>query len=197
THLGKLIRSLHFVTKNDIVMTMDYYEPPSEMQDKDFKGDLSAAYAFGTQVVEVEVEQDTGIVRVEKVTSVHDVGRVINRQGIEGQVEGGVVMGMGYALTENLIVEEGMVKNPGFRDYKLVTAPEIPEIDMHFIETNDPEGPYGAKGVGEAPAICMAPAITNAIYNATGVRIYELPLTPEKVYRALHGNKARQREQAG
>jgi xanthine dehydrogenase molybdenum-binding subunit len=178
-------------------MTMDYYEPPSEMQDKEFKGDLSAAYAFGTQVVEVEVEQDTGIVRVEQVTSVHDVGRVINRQGIEGQVEGGVVMGMGYALTENLIVEEGMVKNPGFRDYKLVTAPEIPEIDMHFIETNDPEGPYGAKGVGEAPAICMAPAIANAIYNATGVRIYELPLTPEKVYRALHGNKARQGEQAG
>ncbi len=196
TPLDKLIRSLHFATKNDIVMTTDYYEPPSEMQDKDFKGDLSAAYAFGTQVVELEVDRDTGIVRVEKVTSVHDVGRVINQLGIEGQVEGGVVMGMGYALTENLIVEEGMVKNPGFRDYKLVTAPEIPEIDMHFIETNDPEGPYGAKGVGEAPAICTAPAIANAIHNATGVRIHELPFTPEKVYRALHAARTGQTRQA-
>ena len=140
----------------------------------------------------MEVALDMGSGRGEKVTSGNDVGRVINQMGIEGQVEGGVVMGMGYALTENLIVEEGMVKNPGFRDYKLVTAPEIPEIDMHFIETNDPEGPYGAKGVGEAPAICIAPAIANAIYNATGVRIHELPFTPEKVYRALHAARAGQ-----
>ncbi len=185
--LGKLIRSLHFATRNEVVMTTEYYEPPSVMQDENFRGDMSAAYAFGTQVAEVEVDMDTGIVRALCVTSVHDVGRVINRMGIEGQVEGGVVMGIGYALTEHLIVEKGVVQNPGFRDYKLLTAPEIPEIRMHFIETMDPEGPYGAKGVGEAPAICTAPAIANAIYNATGVRFYELPFTPEKVYRALHG----------
>jgi len=80
------------------------------------------------------------------------------------------------------------VLNPGFRDYKLVTAPEIPEIDMHFIETDDPEGPIGAKGVGEAPAICTAAAIVNALYNATGVRFYELPLTPERVLRGLMQN---------
>ena len=83
------------------------------------------------------------------------------------------------------IVDNGVVKNPAFRDYKLVTAPEIPEMDIHFIETMDGEGPQGAKGVGEAPAICVAAATANAIYNATGVRIYELPFTPEKVYRAL------------
>jgi len=88
---------------------------------------------------------------------------------------------------EEMIVENGVVKNPAFRDYKLVTAPEIPEMDVHFIETMDGEGPQGAKGVGEAPAICVAAAVANAIHNATGVRIYELPFTPEKVYRALKG----------
>jgi xanthine dehydrogenase molybdenum-binding subunit len=90
-------------------------------------------------------------------------------------------------LTENLIVEDGRVRNPNFRDYKLVTAPEIPEMDVSFIETMDGEGPQGAKGVGEAPAICIAAAVGNAIYNATGVRITSLPFTPERVYRALRG----------
>ncbi|MBZ0144400.1 MAG: molybdopterin-dependent oxidoreductase, partial [Rhodocyclaceae bacterium] len=142
--------------------------------------------AWATQVVEVEVDTDTGIVRLLKVTGAHDVGRVLNRLGIEGQIEGGIVMGQGYALTEELMVENGVVRNPGFRDYKLVTAPEIPEMDVRFIETMDGEGPQGAKGVGEAPAICIAAATANAIYNATGVRIMALPFTPEKVYRALH-----------
>jgi len=185
--LGKLIRSLHFSDKAELVMTTHYYEPPSVHQDKQFKGDVSAAYAWATQVCEVEVDTRTGIVRLVKVTGAHDVGRVLNRLGIEGQIEGGIVMGQGYALTENLVVEDGCVRNPNFRDYKLVTAPEIPEIDVSFIETMDGEGPQGAKGVGEAPAICIAAAVANAIYNATGVRLTSLPFTPERVYRALHG----------
>ena len=185
--LGKLMRSLHFSDKAELVMTTHYYEPPSKHQDKKFKGDVSAAYAWATQVCEVEVDTQTGIVRLRKVTGAHDVGRVLNRLGIEGQIEGGVVMGQGYALTENLMVEAGVVKNPNFRDYKLVTAPEIPEMDVSFIETLDGEGPQGAKGVGEAPAICIAAAVANAIYNATGVRMTSLPFTPERVYRALHG----------
>jgi xanthine dehydrogenase molybdenum-binding subunit len=185
--LGKLIRSLHFAEKNEIVMTTEYYEPPSVMQDRDFKGDVSASYAFGTQVVELEVDTETGVIRILKVTAAHDVGRVVNALGIEGQIEGGVVMGMGYAISELLQVENGLVKNPSFRDYKLITAPEVPEIDMHFIETMDPEGPAGAKGVGEAPAICISAAIANALKNATGKRFYELPLTPERVLRVLKG----------
>jgi xanthine dehydrogenase molybdenum-binding subunit len=183
--LDKLLRALHFSDKAELVMTTHYYEPPSKHQDKEFKGDVSAAYAWATQVVEVEVDTDTGVVRTIKVTAAHDVGRVLNRLGIEGQIEGGIVMGQGYATTEELIVEDGVIRNPAFRDYKLVTAPEIPEMDIHFIETMDGEGPQGAKGVGEAPAICMAAATANAICNATGVRIRELPFTPEKVYRAL------------
>jgi xanthine dehydrogenase molybdenum-binding subunit len=185
--LAKLLRGLHFSDKAELVMTTHYYEPPSVHQDKGFKGDVSAAYAWAAQVVEVEVEIDTGIVRMKRVTGVHDVGRVINRLGIEGQIEGGIVMGQGYALTEDLVIEEGRVRNPSFRDYKLVTAPEAPEMDIAFVETMDGEGPQGAKGVGEAPAICIAAATANAIYNATGVRIRELPFTPEKVYRHLHG----------
>ena len=179
--LGKLIRSLHFGEKHEIVVTSEYYEPASEMQDREFKGNVSPTYAFGTHVVELEVDTETGIIRVLKVTAAHDVGRVINALGIEGQVEGGIVMGLGYALTENLVVENGIVKNPCFRDYKLYTAPEIPEIDMTFVETMEPEGPAGAKGVGEAPSICISAAVVNALYNATGVRFYQLPLTPENV----------------
>ncbi|MCC7218174.1 MAG: molybdopterin-dependent oxidoreductase [Burkholderiales bacterium] len=188
--LAKLLRSLHFSDKADLVMTTHYYEPPSKHQDKAYKGDVSAAYAWATQVVEVEVDTETGIVRLVRVSGAHDVGRVLNRLGIEGQIEGGIVMGQGYALTEDLIVENGVVRNPAFRDYKLVTAPEIPEMDVRFIETMDGEGPQGAKGVGEAPAICIAAATANAICNATGVRIRELPFTPEKVYRALRGAAA-------
>jgi xanthine dehydrogenase molybdenum-binding subunit len=187
--LAKLLRSLHFSDKAELVMTTNYYEPPSQHQDKEFKGDVSAAYAWATQVAEVEVDTETGIVRMLKVTAAHDVGRVLNRLGIEGQIEGGIVMGQGYAMTEELLVDRGVVRNPGFRDYKLVTAPEIPDMDIHFIETMDGEGPQGAKGVGEAPAICIAAATANAIYNATGVRIRELPFTPEKVYRALHASR--------
>ncbi len=190
--LGKMIRALHFQDKAELVMTTDYYEPPSQHQDKHFKGDVSAAYAWATQIVEVEVDTETGIVKLLKVTSAHDVGRVLNRLGIEGQIEGGIVMGQGYALTEDLIIKDGVCQNPAFRDYKLVTAPEIPEMDIHFIETMDGEGPQGAKGVGESPAICMAAATANAIYNATGVRITALPFTPEKVYRALHPERLAQ-----
>jgi len=185
--LSKLLRNLHFQDKAELVMTTFYYEPPSVHQDKGFKGDVSAAYAWGTQVVEVEVDTDTGFIKLAKVTGAHDVGRVLNRLGIEGQIEGGVVMGQGYAFTEDLMIESGVMKNPNFRDYKLVTAPEIPEMDIAFIESMDGEGPQGAKGVGEAPSICMAAAAANAIANATGTRLFELPFTPEKVYRALHG----------
>jgi len=185
--LAKMLRQLHFSDKAELVMTTNYYEPPSVHQDKGFKGDVSAAYAWATQVVEVEVDTDTGIVRLLKVWAAHDVGRVLNEMGLEGQIEGGIIMGQGYALCEDMPVVKGHLVNPAFRDYKLITAPEIPEMDISFIETMDGEGPQGAKGVGEAPSICMAAAVANAIENATGVRITSLPFTPERVYSALKG----------
>jgi len=188
--LGKVVRRLHFSEKNEVVITTDYYEPPSQMQDTQYKGNVSPAYAFGTHVVEVEVDTWTGVVRVLKVTAVHDIGRVINRLGVEGQIHGGVAMGLGYCLSEELKVEEGRVLNPSFRDYRLMTATEMPEIEMHFIETKDPEGPFGAKGIGEAPAICIAPALVNAVEHATGIRFHKLPLTPEKVLERLRSDSS-------
>ncbi len=129
---------------------------------------------------------DTGEIRVERITVAQDVGRVINRIGLEGQIEGGIAIGLGYALSEQLRFEEGKVLNPCFRDYKVMTAPEMPEIDLHFIESMCPEGPLGAKGIAELPAIVTAPAVANAVYNATGVRFFAPPMVPEKVARALH-----------
>ena len=182
TDLGRVIRALHFTRKSDVVVTHHYYEPPSVMQDAEYKGDVSAAYSFATQVAEVEVDMETGVVKVLRMTAVHDVGRVINRTGAEGQVHGGIVMGLGYALSEELRVEGGRVMNPSFREYHLITSPEVPPIDITFIETLDPEGPYGAKGLAEAPAICTAPAVVNAVRHATGGRFTALPLTPERVF---------------
>jgi xanthine dehydrogenase molybdenum-binding subunit len=184
--LGKVIRALHFEKRNEVVVTEHYYEPPSIMQAPGYKGDVSAAYAFATQVAEVEVDLDTGVVKVLRMTVAHDIGRVINRMGAEGQVHGGVVMGLGYALSEELQVKGGRVMNPSFREYKLITAPEVPPIDITFVETLDPEGPYGAKGIAEAPAICTAPAVANAVRHATGGRFPALPLTPERVFTELH-----------
>jgi xanthine dehydrogenase molybdenum-binding subunit len=185
--LGKVIRALHFARKSEVVVTHHYYEPPSVMQDRAYKGDVSAAYAFATQVAEVEVDMETGVVKVLRMTAAHDVGRVINPMGAEGQVQGGVVMGLGYALSEEIQVEDGRVMNPSFREYKLITSPEVPPIDITFVETVDPEGPYGAKGVGEAPAICTAPAVANAVRHATGGRFTALPITPERVFMELRG----------
>ena len=184
--LDKLLRSLHFGREDsDMIVISDYYEPPSVMQDKTNRGNVSAAYTWACQIAEVEVDTETGIVRLRNVWSTHDVGKVINQLGIEGQIQGGVIMGAGYALTEDLIIEQGKVLNPSFADYKVFTATEIPDIDIGLIETNDPEGPYGAKGIGEAPVVPMAPAIANAVYNAIGIRFTKLPMTPERVLRAL------------
>jgi xanthine dehydrogenase molybdenum-binding subunit len=185
TDLGKVIRALHFAEKGDVVVTHHYYEPPSVMQDREYKGNVSPAYAFATQVAEVEVDLETGVVKVIRMTAVHDIGRVINRMGAEGQVHGGVVMGLGYALSEELQVERGRVTNPSFREYKLITSPEVPPIDICFVETRDPEGPHGAKGIGEAPAICTGAAVANAVRNATGGKFTALPLTPERVFMEL------------
>jgi xanthine dehydrogenase molybdenum-binding subunit len=168
-----------------VVITHHYYEPPSRMQDESYKGNVSAAYAFATQVAEVEVDLETGVVKVLRLTAVHDIGRVINRMGAEGQVQGGLSMGLGYALSEELQIEGGRVMNPSFREYKLITSPEMPELDIVFVETMDPEGPYGAKGIGEAPAICTAPAVANAVRHATGLRCAVLPLSPERVFAEL------------
>ncbi len=142
-------------------------------------------YVFGTQIAEVEVDDETGEVEVLKVTAVHDCGFPINPMLVEGQIQGGISMGIGYALLEEIVVENGCVLNPNFVDYVLPTASDMPEVQIGFIESLDPRGPFGAKGIGEPATVPTAPAIINAIYDAVGVRIRELPATPEKVLQAL------------
>ncbi len=183
--LAKLLRQMHFRDDAELVMVTDYYEPPSEGEDASHRGDISAAYAHAVHVAEVAVDIDTGVVTVEKITSVQDVGRIVNEMGLEAQIEGGIAMGLGYALSEELLIEEGRVLNPSFRDYKVMTAPEMPPIAHHFIESQSAEGPFGAKGVAELPTIVIAPAVANAVHNAIGIRFFAPPLTPEKVARAI------------
>lgn len=188
--LERLLRQMHFQAEPELVMVTDYYEPKSEPEGARHVSDHSAAYSHAVHIAEITVDTLTGEIKVDKVTVAQDVGRVINRMGLEGQVEGGLAIGLGYALSEDMRIENGMLKNACFRDYKLITAPEMPPLDLHFIESHCAEGPYGAKGISELPTIVIAPAIANALYNATGVRIFDPPMSPEKVARAIHDKRA-------
>lgn len=146
------------------------------------------AHVFATQIAEVEVDTETGEVEVLKVTAVHDCGKMINPTFVEGQVEGGIIMGQGYALMEELILdpETANVKNKSLADYHIPTAVDAcKDISIEILEYEDNFGPFGAKGIGEPTQLPTAPAIINAIYDAVGVRIYDLPATPEKILKAL------------
>lgn len=153
-----------------------------------------SSISYVTTIAEVEVDTDTGEVDVLKLTSVHDSGTIINREGAEAQVEGGLVMGLGMALTEDFKQEEGHPTVRGFTDYIIPTTLDYPEIEVHFVQDAKGFGPYGAKGLAEAPTVSAAPAILNAIYDAIGVRIHELPATPERIVRALRNQPATDEE---
>nr|WP_268807714.1 molybdopterin cofactor-binding domain-containing protein [Candidatus Halocynthiibacter alkanivorans] len=151
----------------------------------DGSGSPWQAYVFGAQVAEVEVDTYTGEVQVLGIWAVHDVGRAINPRGVEGQIEGGVVQGLGQALMEEYQTVDGHPVTPGFAKYILPTALDIPQINCTIIEDPDPLSPLGAKGIGEPALVPTAPAIMNAIYDAIGVRMTSLPATPEKILQAL------------
>ena len=190
----KAIRAGHFRPDGDVILARGWYEPPTEKQDKEFRGNISAAYAFAAQAAEVEVDIETGEVKVLKIAAAHDVGRAINPMAVEGQIEGGVSMGLGYGLSEELVVEKGKVLNPNFADYALPTALDMPPIDPIIVETVDPEGPFGAKGMAEPANNPTAPAIANAVYDAVGVRIKDLPITAEKILKKLKEGKSGKQE---
>lgn len=140
---------------------------------------------FSVQVAEVEVDPETGEVKLRKFTTAHDVGRIINPVGHQGQINGGFMQGLGYALMEELKVEDGRVTTLSFGDYKIPTARDIPVLETVLVEHESGAGPYAVKGIGENAIGPVAPAIANAIADATGVRITSLPITAEKVYRRL------------
>ncbi len=187
--IGKLLRKAHFSHQGQMLMAEHFYDPANENLGRDFKGNISMTYTFGSHGARVKVDEETGKVQILQYVAAHDVGKAINPLLLEGQVYGGVMMGIGYALTEQVILEKGECMNPNFRDYKILTAKDVVPIQAPVLETFDKAGPYGAKGVGEAGWVPTAPASANAIYDAIGVRIKDLPITPERVLAAIREKK--------
>jgi xanthine dehydrogenase molybdenum-binding subunit len=187
--IGKLLRKAHFSHGGQMLMAEYFYDPANENMGKDFRGNMSMTYTFGTHGVKVKVDEETGKVRILNYVAAHDVGKAINPMLLEGQIYGGVMMGLGYALTEQVILEKGENMNPNFRDYKILTAKDVVPIEAPVLETYDKDGPFGAKGIGEPGCVPTAPAIANAIYDAVGVRIKDLPITPERVLAAIREKK--------
>jgi len=149
------------------------------------QGEPYATYAFATHIAEVEVDTETGQVEILRIVAAHDVGKAINPRGIAGQITGGIAMGIGFALMEEFRLQQGASETVSLETYLIPTIQDIPEIAFIVVEEQEETGPFGAKGVGEPAMIPTAPAIVNAIYDAIGVRITELPVTPEKILTGL------------
>ncbi len=178
--VGRVMRRRLLREQGSVIMASAFYDPPTEMQ-QDHYGNVSAAYGFGAHVAEVEVDPGTGMVRLLNLWTAHDVGRAINPMSVEGQIEGGAAMGIGLALSEEIVIFDGQIVAPNLHDYGLPTALDVPRIVVNLVETIDPLGPFGAKGVGEAGIVPPAAAIANAIADATGIRPRAYPMRPWKV----------------
>ncbi len=172
------------------------YAPPQDARGGKHKGagvGPSPAYSYSAQVAEVSVDEETGEVTVHKVWAAHDCGRALNPVSVEGQIIGSVWMGMGQALTEEMVWKDGMLMNPGLLEYRSPSSVESPEVEAIIVESIDPEGPFGAKECSEGSLAATIPAIANAIYDAVGVRLHECPFTPERVLAALRAKKAQKK----
>jgi 4-hydroxybenzoyl-CoA reductase subunit alpha len=168
------------------------YAPPEEARGGKFKGagvGPSPSYSYSAQAVELTVDPETGRVRVDRIVAAHDCGRALNPLTVKGQIEGSVYMGMGQALQEEMVWNRGRLMNPTLLEYRIPSTLETPEIESIIVESNDPEGPFGAKEAGEGSLAATIPAIASAIYDAVGVRIHSLPITPEKILAALQEKK--------
>jgi CO/xanthine dehydrogenase Mo-binding subunit len=155
--------------------------------------DPHVTYGYGTQIVDVEVNPDTGEVRVKRVWAAHDVGRAINPLHVEGQIQGAVAQAQGWALLEDFQMQEGRLRTRSYADYLIPTVYDMPdELHPLVIEVADPQGPYGARGLGEMPMLMLAPAILDAIHDATGLWFDRLPVRAEDVLLGLRKQGARE-----
>ncbi|GAB4115120.1 MAG: molybdopterin-dependent oxidoreductase [Candidatus Caldatribacteriota bacterium] len=177
--------------KGDILKAEASFFPRTNKPDPETgRGEkVYVAYTFVTQIAEVEVDTVTGKVEVLKIYTAADIGKAINPQNVEGQIEGGATQGIGMALMEEQVLKDGVTLNANLTDYLIPTAMDVPQFETCLIEKEDSDGPFGAKGVGEPGTIATAPAIANAIFNAIGIRFYDLPITPDKVLKALKEQK--------
>lgn len=191
---GALVGFSHFVTGGPIIGTsaLMFDGPGFDPKRALLRGvpfSNLGAYVFGAQAVEVEIDEATGKVEVVEVWSAHDVGKAINPQSVEGQIQGGVVQGIGYALTEDVIWDGGRVVNPSFMDYKIPGALDVPyAIHPIIVEHPEASGPFGAKGIGEPCLVGIGPAVRNAIAGAIGKRLSVMPFTPERVWTAMQAD---------
>ena len=168
------------------------WNPPTVAMDPETgQGKPFSTYVYATQIAEVDVDDETGEVEVIRISASHDCGTAINPTLVEGQVEGGIAMGIGFALQEEMLFDgAGRQINPNLTNYIMPTSLDMPEIDVDIVDNYDPTGPFGAKGVGEPCLVPTAAAIVNAIYDAVGVRITSLPATSEKVRAAIKAKRA-------
>jgi 4-hydroxybenzoyl-CoA reductase subunit alpha len=173
------------------------YAPPQEARGGKHKGagvGPSPAYSYSAQVAEVSVDEETGEVTVHKVWAAHDCGRALNPVSVEGQVIGSVWMGLGQAMQEEMVWKDGLLMNPGLLEYKSPSSAESPEVVSYIVESIDPEGPFGAKEASEGSLAACIPAISNAIFDATGVRLREAPFTPDRVLAAIKLRNSEKKE---
>jgi CO/xanthine dehydrogenase Mo-binding subunit len=172
-----------------VTATGRFLAPPTPYDKNALRGSLYPTFnspSFHCHAAEVEVDPDTGGVKVTRFVVAQDVGFALNPTYVEGQMQGGATQGIGYALFEELHFEDGRVLNPNLALYKLPTTLEVPTIQTVIVEHPSESGPYGMKGVGEPPVVASAAAVANAVFDAIGTQITRTPLTPERVYRALH-----------
>ncbi|MFH0897346.1 MAG: molybdopterin cofactor-binding domain-containing protein [Candidatus Bathyarchaeota archaeon] len=168
-----------------IIATASSESKTTPMNTETGQGNPFQIFCYATQIVDVEVDTETGMVKVLKIVAAHDIGKAINPAFVEGQIYGGIGFGVGQAIMENMVTKDGKTLNPNLTDYLIPTSEDMPEVKPILIEENEPSGPFGGKMIGEPPNLPTAPAIINAIYNAVGVRIMDLPATPEKILKAL------------
>jgi 4-hydroxybenzoyl-CoA reductase subunit alpha len=172
------------------------YTPPENARGGKFKGagvGPSVAYSYSAQAIEVTVDTETGQVKVDNIVAAHDCGKALNPLAVHGQVIGSVYMGLGQALQEEMVWNGGRLMNPTLMDYRIPATLDTPPIQSIIVESNDPEGPFGAKEAGEGSLAATIPAVANAIYDAVGVRVNTSPFTPEKVLAALQEKKRREK----
>jgi CO/xanthine dehydrogenase Mo-binding subunit len=152
---------------------------------KTVQGQLFPDFTFGTHGAEVSVDVETGTIKILKLVASFDVGRAINPLSVEGQLEGGAIQGLGYALMEDFVLKKGVTLTPSLSEYLIPTSLDVVDVDKVMLESGDGVGPFGTKGIGEPSMTSIAPAVVNAVCDALGIRILDLPLTPEKIVKAL------------
>ena len=183
--IAEVARQSQLILGRPAIGTASYNPPTVALDPETGQGKPFNTYVYAAQIAEVEVDEETGQVNVLRIAAAHDCGTPINPMLVEGQVQGGISMGIGFALHEEMLFEDGVQMNPDLANYILPTSLDVPAIEVDIVDNYDPTGPFGAKGVGEPTSVPTAAAIVNAIDDAIGVRITSLPATAEKVLAAI------------